>query len=107
MVLPIIDRIESPIAVVHLRLYSDNGIDLHRPSTARHSCTRRTRGVPTCIAAGCSCSRGLHRLFVFVVIDRDYIDNAAIDSDLRVVHAMAHIVPQSVRSIRRPVPRPG
>jgi hypothetical protein len=33
---------------------------------------------------------------VFVAIDRDYIDNAAIDSDLRVVHAMARIVPPSV-----------
>ncbi|KAK1611308.1 hypothetical protein QYE76_034981 [Lolium multiflorum] len=90
------DRIESPIAVVHLRLYSDNGIDLHRPSTARHSRTRRTWGAPTCIVAGCSCSCGLHRLSVFVAIDRDYIDNAAIDSDLRVVHDMACIVPPSV-----------
>jgi hypothetical protein len=79
-----------------LRLYSDNDIDLHRPSTARHSRTRRTRGAPTCIAAGCSCSRGLHRLPVFVTIDRDYIDNSAIDSDLRAVHAMARIVPPSV-----------
>ncbi|XP_071678585.1 uncharacterized protein [Lolium perenne] len=94
------DLIESPIAVVLLRLYSDNDIDLHRPSTTRHSRTRRTRrtrGTPTCIAAGCSCSRGLHRLPVFVAIDRDYIDNAAIDSDLRVVHVMARIVPSSVR----------
>jgi hypothetical protein len=41
-------------------------------------------------------SRGLHRWSVFAVIARDYIDNAAIDFDLRIVHAMARIVPPSV-----------
>jgi hypothetical protein len=42
--LPILDRIESPTVVVTLRLYSDNDIDLHGPSssTARHGRMRRT-----------------------------------------------------------------
>jgi hypothetical protein len=82
--LPILDRIESPTAAVNLRLYSDNGIDLHRPSssTARHGRRRRTRGVPTCIAAVCYRPRGLLRQSVFVVIARDFIDNIAINSYL-------------------------
>jgi hypothetical protein len=91
--LPILDRIESPTAVINMCLYSDNGIDLHRPSssTARHGRRRRTRGAPTCVAAVCSRPRGLLRRSVFVVIARDFIDNVAINSDLCiVVHAMAH-----------------
>jgi hypothetical protein len=97
--LPILDRIESPTAVVNLRLYSDNGIDLHRPSssTARHGRMRRTRGAPMCVAAACSRPCGLLRRSVFVVIARDFTDNVAINSDLRViVHAMACPVPPSV-----------
>jgi hypothetical protein len=90
--LSILDRIESPTAVVNLRLYSDNDIDLHRPSasTARHGRMRHTRGAPTCVAADCSRPRGLLRRSVFVIIARDFTDNVAINSDLRVVvHAMA------------------
>jgi hypothetical protein len=97
--LPILDRIESPTAAVILRLYSDNGIDLHRPSpsTARHDRLRRTRGAPTCVAADCSRLRGLLRRSVFVVIARDFTDNVAINSDLHVVvHAMACPAPPSV-----------
>jgi hypothetical protein len=37
--------------------------------------------------------RGLHRQFAFVVIVRDIIDNVAIGSDLRVVHAKARTAP--------------
>jgi hypothetical protein len=91
--LPILDPIESPIAVVNLHLYSDNGIDLHRPppSTTRHGRMRRTRGAPTCVAADCSRPRSLLRRSVFAVIARDFTDNVAINSDLHiVVHAMAH-----------------
>jgi hypothetical protein len=90
--LPILDRIESPTAAVILRLYSDDGIDLHRPSpsTARHGRLGRTRGAPTCVAADCSHPRGLLRRSVFVVIARDFTDNIAINSDLRIVlRAMA------------------
>jgi hypothetical protein len=97
--LPILDRIESPTAIVNLRLYSDNGIDLHRPppSTARHGRMRRTRGAPTCVAADCFCPRGLLHRSIFVVITRDFIDNVAINSALRVVvHAMACPAPPSV-----------
>jgi hypothetical protein len=97
--LTILDRIESPTAVVNLRLYSDNGIDLHRPSlsTARHGRMRRTRGAPTCVAAACSHPCGLLCRSVFVVIARDFTDNTAINSDLRVViHAMACPAPSSV-----------
>jgi hypothetical protein len=97
--LPILDRIESPIAVVNLRLYSDNGIDLHRPSpsTTRHGRMRRTWGAPTCVAADCFCPRGLLRRSVFVVIARDFTDNVAINSNLRVVvHAKACPAPPSV-----------
>jgi hypothetical protein len=97
--LPILDRIESPTTVVNLRLYSDNGIDLHRPSssTARHGCRRRTRGAPTCVAADCSRPHGLLRRSVFVVIARDFTDNIAINSDLHViVPAMAHTALSSV-----------
>lgn len=43
----------TPLGSSSSRLYSDNGIDLHRPSTARHSRTCCTRGAPTCDAAGC------------------------------------------------------
>jgi hypothetical protein len=70
--LPILDRIESPTAAVILRLYSDNGIDLHRPSpsTTRHDCLRRTWGAPTCVVADCSHPRGLLCRSVFVVIAR-------------------------------------
>jgi hypothetical protein len=96
--LPILYRIESPTATVNLRLYSDNGIDLHRPSssTARHGRRRRTQGAPTCIAADCSRLRGLLRRSVFIVIARDFTDNVAINSDLRViVHAMACPAPSS------------
>jgi hypothetical protein len=95
----ILDRIESPTAVVYLRLYSDNDIDLHwpSPSTARHGCMRRTRGAPTCVAADCSRPRGLLRWSVFAVIARDFTDNVAINSDLHVVvHAMACPAPPSV-----------
>jgi hypothetical protein len=95
----ILDRIESPTAVVNLRLYSDNGIDLHRPSssTARQGRRRRTWGAPTCVAADCSRPRGLLRRSVFVVIARDFTDNIAINSDLRViVPAMAHTALPSV-----------
>jgi hypothetical protein len=97
--LPILDQIESPTAIVNLRLYSDNGIDLHRPSssTARHGYRRRTRGAPTCVAADCSRPCGLFRRSVFVVIARDFTDNVTINSDLRVVvHAMAYPAPPSV-----------
>jgi hypothetical protein len=74
--LPILDRIESSTVVVNLRLYSDNDIDLHRPSssTARHGRWCRTRGAPTCVAAGCSRPRGLLRRSVFVVIAKDFTD---------------------------------
>ncbi|KAK1603354.1 hypothetical protein QYE76_016502 [Lolium multiflorum] len=94
LVLPIIDRIESPIAVVLLRLYSDNGIDCtgHQP---HGTAARAAHGAPL-RALQQLFLRGLHRLSVFVAIDRDFIDNAAIDFDLRVVHAMAHMVPPSV-----------
>jgi hypothetical protein len=88
-----------PIAVVNLRLYSDNSIDLHRPSpsTARHGRMRCTRGAPTCVAAVCYHPRGLIRRSVFVVIARVFIDNIAINSDLCViVPAMAHTVLPSV-----------
>jgi hypothetical protein len=91
--LPILDRIESPTVVVILRLYSDNDIDLHRPSpsTARHGRLHRTRGAPTCVAADFSRPRGLLRRSVFVVIARDFTDNVAINSDLRIViRAMAY-----------------
>jgi hypothetical protein len=97
--LPILDRIESPTAVVNLRLYSDNDIDLHRPSssTARHGRRRRTRGTPTCVAANNSRPRGLLRRSVFVVIARDFTDSVAINSDPRIVfHAMACPAPPSV-----------
>jgi hypothetical protein len=97
--LPILDWIESPTAVVNLRLYSDNDIDLHwpSPSTARHSRMHHTRGAPTCVAAGCSRPRGLLRRSVFIVIASDFNDNVAINSDLRVVvHAMACLAPSSV-----------
>jgi hypothetical protein len=97
--LPILDRIESPTAIVNLRLYSDNGIDLHRPSpsTARHGRMRHTRGARTCVAADCSHPRGLLRRSVFVVIAQDFTDNVAINFDLRVVvHAMACPAPPSV-----------
>jgi hypothetical protein len=39
---------------------------------------------------------GLHRWSIFAVIARDYIDNATIDSDLRIVHAMARTALPSV-----------
>jgi hypothetical protein len=97
--LPILDRIESPTAVVNLRLYSDNGIDLHRSSssTARHGRRRRTRGAPTCVAADCSHPRGLLCWSVFIVIGRDFTDNDTITPDLRVfIHAMAHTAVPSV-----------
>jgi hypothetical protein len=97
--LPILDRIESPTAAVNLRLYSDNGIDLHRPSssTARHGHRRRTWGAPTCITVVCYRPHGLLRRSVFVFIARDFIDNIAINSDLRViVPAMAHTALPSV-----------
>jgi hypothetical protein len=97
--LPILDRIESPAAVVNLRLYFDNGIDLYRPSssTARHGRMRRTRGAPTCIASACSHLCGLLCRSVFVVIVRDFTDNDAITSDLRVfIQAMAHTALPSV-----------
>jgi hypothetical protein len=85
--LPILDRIESPTAAGILRLYSDNGIDLHRssPPTARHGRLRRTWGVPTYVAADCSRSRGLLHRSIFVLIVRDFTDNVAINSDLRIV----------------------
>jgi hypothetical protein len=41
-------------------------------------------------------SRGLHRWFIFTVITRDIVDNVAIGSDLRVVHAMVRIALPSV-----------
>jgi hypothetical protein len=91
--LPILDQIESPTAAVILRLYSDNGIDLHWPSssTARHGCRRRTRGALTCVAADCSRSRGVLRWSVIAVIAKDFTDIVATDFDLHVdVHAMAH-----------------
>jgi hypothetical protein len=97
--LPILDRIESPTAVVNLHLYSDNGIDLHRPSssTARHGHRRRTQGAPTCVAADCSRPRGLLHRSVFIVIAWDFTDNIAINSDLRVVvHAMTCPAPPLV-----------
>jgi hypothetical protein len=97
--LPILDRIESPTAVVNLRLYSDNGIDLHRPSpsTARHGRMRHTRGAPTCVATGCSRPCGLLRRSVFAIISQDFTDNVTINSDLRVVvHTMAYHAPPSV-----------
>jgi hypothetical protein len=97
--LPILDRIESPTAVVIPRLYSDNGIDLHRPfsSTARHGRMRHTRGAPTCVAADCFRPRGLLRRSVFIVITRDFTDNVAINFDQRVVvHVMACPAPPSV-----------
>jgi hypothetical protein len=90
--LPILDRIESPTAAVIPRLYSDNGIGLHRPSpsTARHGRLRRTRGTPMCIAADCSRPRGLLCRSVFVVIAWDFTDIVAINSDLCIIiHAIA------------------
>jgi hypothetical protein len=52
---------------------------------------RRTQGAPTYVAAACSHLRGLLRRSIFVVIVRDFTDNDAITSDMRVfVHAMAH-----------------
>jgi hypothetical protein len=95
----LLDRIESPIAVVNLCLYFDNDIDLHRPSssTARHGRRRRTWGAPTCVAVACSRPHGLLRQSVFVVIARDFTDNDAITFDLRVfIHAMAHTALPSV-----------
>jgi hypothetical protein len=51
------------------------------------------------LAAVTPISTGCHRRLaasVFVAIARDYIDNAVIDSSLRVVHAMARTAPLSV-----------
>jgi hypothetical protein len=52
---------------------------------------------PTCVAADCSRPRGLLHRSVFVVIARDFTDNVAINSELRVViQAMACPAPPSV-----------
>jgi hypothetical protein len=63
-------------------------------ATAWHGLLRRTRGAPTCVAADCSRPHGLLRWSVFVVIVRDFTENVAINSDLRiVVHAERTFVP--------------
>jgi hypothetical protein len=47
--------------------------------------------------------QGLHRRFVFAVIDRDFIDNFAIDSDLRVV--VAAMARSALRRSDQPIAR--
>ena len=79
------------------RLYSDIGVDftgcfvINR--AARLDAPPKGRLRASLPAAR---PRGLHRRFVFVVIARDITDNVAIDSNLRVVPAMAHTAAPSV-----------
>ena len=80
-----------------LRLYSDIGVD----STGRFLLNRAARlDAPPKgrlrASLPAACPRGLHRRSIFVVIARDITDNVAIDSDQRVVSAMARTAPPSV-----------
>jgi hypothetical protein len=55
-----------------------------------------TQRTPSCVATGRLRLHSLHRWSIFVIIARVITDNIAIDSDMRVVHAMEKYVHTSL-----------